>query len=57
MPFSLCSGFFRSFFLPGEFCLEGFDPLPAFFAAVTKRRALSREEIQEIQRMIDEAEG
>ena len=34
MPFSLCSGFFRSFFLPGEFCLEGFDPLPAFFAAL-----------------------
>lgn len=31
--------------------------LPAFFAAFTKRRALSREEIQEIQRMIDEAEG
>ena len=31
--------------------------LPAFFAAFTKRRALSRAEIQEIQRMIDEAEG
>ena len=31
--------------------------LPACFAAFTKRRALSREEIQEIQRMIDEAEG
>lgn len=31
--------------------------LPAFFAAFTKRRALSRVEIQEIQRMIDEAEG
>ena len=31
--------------------------LPAFFAAFTKRRALNREEIQEIQRMIDEAEG
>ena len=31
--------------------------IAAFFAAFTKRRALSREEIQEIQRMIDEAEG
>ena len=57
MPFSLCSGFFRSFFLARKFRLEGFDPLPAFFAAFTKRRALNREEIQEIQRMIDEAEG
>ena len=31
--------------------------LPAFLAAFTKRRALSREEIEEIQRMIDEAEA
>lgn len=30
--------------------------LPAFLAAFTKRRALSREEIREIQKMIDEAE-
>ena len=30
--------------------------LPAFLAAFTKRRALSRGEIEEIQRMIDEAE-
>ena len=31
--------------------------LPAFLAAFTKRRALSRTEIAEIQKMIDEAEG
>ena len=31
--------------------------LPAFLAAFTKRRALSRGEIEEIQRMIDEAEA
>ena len=31
--------------------------LPAFLAAFTKRRALSRDEIAEIQKMIDEAEG
>ena len=31
--------------------------LPAFLAAFTKRRALTREEIAEIQKMIDEAEG
>ena len=30
--------------------------LPAFLAAVTKRRALSQAEIREIQKMIDEAE-
>ena len=30
--------------------------LPAFLAAFTKRRALSRSEIAEIQKMIDEAE-
>ena len=30
--------------------------LPMFLAAFTKRRALSREEIQEIQKMIEEAE-
>ena len=42
MPFSLCSGFFRSFFLPGEFCLEGFDPLPAFFAALDALTKVAR---------------
>ena len=31
--------------------------LPAFLAAFTKRRALTRDEIAEIQKMIDEAEG
>ena len=41
-----------------QFVEDTFDgSLPAFLAAFTKRRALSREEIQEIQRMIDEAEG
>lgn len=31
--------------------------LPAFLAAFTKRRALSRSEIEKIQKMIDEAEA
>lgn len=31
--------------------------LPAFLAAFTRRRALSRREIEEIQKMIDEAES
>lgn len=31
--------------------------LPAFLAAFTRRRALSRSEIEEIQKMIDEAEA
>ena len=31
--------------------------LPAFLAAFTRRRSLSRSEIEEIQKMIDEAEA
>lgn len=31
--------------------------LPAFIAAFTKRKSLTKEEIEEVRRMIDEAEG
>ena len=41
-----------------KFVSETFDgSLPAFFAAFTKRKSVSRKELEEIRRMIDSFEG
>ena len=41
-----------------KFVEETFDgSLPAFFAAFTKRKQLSREEIEALRRMIDQYSG